>query len=82
MQSFSEKYAKAFNWMGTRMKRVRLGGAKVVTDFFITFCLRVPQATVEVVLIRVMNGVAGFWKWIVLREVHRVRSFGRYTLHS
>ena len=47
-------------WMGTRMKWVRLGGAKVVTDFFITFCLRVPQATVEVVLIRVMNGVAWF----------------------
>lgn len=46
--------------MGMRMKRVRLGGAKVVTDFFITFYLRVPQATVEVVLIRVMNGVAWF----------------------
>ena len=48
--------------MGMRMKRVRLGGAKVVTDFFITFYLRVPQATVEVVLIRVMNGVAWFFE--------------------
>ena len=53
-----------------RMKRVRLGGALVVEDFFITFCLREPQATVEVVLIRVMKvSCIVFFEWIVFRDV-------------
>lgn len=58
-------------WMGTRLKWVRLGGALVVVDFLVTFCLRyfdllsnrlgngfvdhclrVPQATVGVVLMK------------------------------
>jgi len=41
-----------FFFGGTRMKRVCFRKALVVEDFFITFCLRVPQATVRVVLMK------------------------------
>ena len=62
MQSFFAKYAKTLHlvWHAdeTGLLAQNAGG----DGFFITFCLRVPQATVEVVLIRVMNGVAWFFE--------------------
>jgi hypothetical protein len=45
------------------MKRVCLRKALVVADFFITFCLREPQATVGVVLMRVMKVVVFRRNW-------------------
>ena len=62
MQSFFAKYAKTLHFVWHADETGLLAQNAGGDGFFITFCLRVPQATAEVVLIRVMNGVAWFFE--------------------